>query len=142
MFSLDFTHRNHMHKGFEMKQPKSPLSNIQQELLQLFSHQLTESELSEVKELLASYMKKAKHAHDQTLKESTVEYLTSSTLKSNIAKQQISSLLNALPDDCTLEDIQYHLYVIEKVQRGLNSADTAGGISQEEAEKRLEKWLK
>jgi len=34
-------------------------------------------------------------------------------------------------DDCSLEDIQYHLYVIEKVRHGLESADTQGTISQE-----------
>ena len=56
------------------------------------------------------------------------------------AKVEVQSLLESLPDDCTLEDIQYHLYVIEKVERGLHAADTQGTISQEEAEKRLSKW--
>ncbi len=27
------------------------------------------------------------------------------------AKQDASALISALPDDCSLEDIQYHLYV-------------------------------
>ena len=31
------------------------------------------------------------------------------------AKNEVQSLLEKLPDDCTLEDIQYHLYVVEKV---------------------------
>jgi hypothetical protein len=57
------------------------------------------------------------------------------------AKQEVESLLSKLPDDCSLEDIQYHLYVIEKVRQGLESAETAGGISQEDAERRLSKWL-
>ena len=35
------------------------------------------------------------------------------------AKAEVESLLHKLPDDCSLEDIQYHLYVIEKVRRGL-----------------------
>ena len=30
------------------------------------------------------------------------------------AKSEFQQLLNTLPDDCSLEDIQYHLYVIEK----------------------------
>lgn len=29
-------------------------------------------------------------------------------------KEQVQSLLQQLPDDCSIEDIQYHLYVIEK----------------------------
>jgi hypothetical protein len=56
-------------------------------------------------------------------------------------KQQVESLLHNLPDNCSLEDTQYHLYVLEKVQRGLDEARTSGTLSQEEAEKRLGKWL-
>ena len=57
------------------------------------------------------------------------------------AKEEVESLLNKLPDNCSLEDIQYHLYVIEKVRSGLEVADSQGAISQEEAEERLGKWL-
>jgi len=53
----------------------------------------------------------------------------------------VTSLLSKLPDDCSLEDIQYHLYVIEKVYRGLEAAATQGTIPQEEAQKRLSQWL-
>jgi hypothetical protein len=56
-------------------------------------------------------------------------------------KQEVESLLERLPEDCTLEDIQYHLYVIEKVRSGLERADTEGAIEQDEAEARLAKWL-
>ena len=57
------------------------------------------------------------------------------------AKQEVESLLSKLPDDCSLEDIQYHLYVIEKVRQGLDAADSQATISQDEAEQRLDKWL-
>lgn len=57
------------------------------------------------------------------------------------AKQEVESLLNKLPDDCSLEDIQYHLYVIEKVRHGLEAADHKGGVTQDEAEQQLGKWL-
>lgn len=57
------------------------------------------------------------------------------------AKEEVESLLSKLPDDCSLEDIQYHLYVIEKVRHGLDVADTQGTLSQEEAEGQLSKWL-
>ena len=59
----------------------------------------------------------------------------------NTAKQEVRSLLQKLPDNCTLEDIQYHLYVIEKINRGLKRAKLEGGIPQQEAEKRLGKWI-
>lgn len=56
------------------------------------------------------------------------------------AKQEVEAMLRKLPDECTLEDIQYHLYVIEKVQRGIDAAEQRGAITQEEAEQRLAKW--
>jgi len=57
------------------------------------------------------------------------------------AKNEVQQLLNKLPDDCSLEDIQYHLYVIEKVRNGLEIADTQGTLSQDEVEQRFGKWL-
>lgn len=57
------------------------------------------------------------------------------------AKNNVEALLRILPDDCTLEDIQYHLYVLEKIQRGLEVADTQGTLTQEEVEQRLSKWI-
>jgi hypothetical protein len=57
------------------------------------------------------------------------------------AKHDVELLLRRLPDTCSLEDIQYHLYVLEKVRRGLDDAHEHGTISQEDAEARLRKWL-
>ena len=57
------------------------------------------------------------------------------------AKNNVEALLRMLPDDCTLEDIQYHLYVLEKIQRGLEVADTQETLTQEEVEQRLSKWI-
>jgi predicted transcriptional regulator len=56
-------------------------------------------------------------------------------------KQQVESLLHKLPDNCSVEDVQYHLYVLDKVRRGLEDAQASGTLSQEEAEKRLSQWL-
>jgi hypothetical protein len=56
------------------------------------------------------------------------------------AKKEVEALLNKLPDDCILEDIQYHLYVMEKIRRGIERAEKEGAIPQEEAERRLSKW--
>ncbi|HEY3767818.1 MAG TPA: hypothetical protein VGN44_04025 [Candidatus Angelobacter sp.] len=57
------------------------------------------------------------------------------------AKQEAQSLLERLPENCSIEDIQYHLYVLEKVRSGLADVEQNGGIPQEEAEARLNKWL-
>jgi hypothetical protein len=53
--------------------------------------------------------------------------------------EEPANLLNKLPDDCP--DIQYHLYVLAKVQQGLEAAKTEGTISQAIAEQHLSKWL-
>ena len=58
------------------------------------------------------------------------------------AKEEVESLLHKLPDSCSIEDIQYQLYVIEKVRHGLDAADEQGAITQEEVEGRLSEWLK
>ena len=57
------------------------------------------------------------------------------------AKEEVEALLGKLPDDCSIEDIQYHLYVIEKVRTVLEAADSRGTVPQEEVEQRLGKWL-
>ncbi len=57
------------------------------------------------------------------------------------AKREVEALLEKLPDECTLEDIQYHLYVLEKIRNGIAAAEEHGSVSQEEAEARLSKWI-
>jgi predicted transcriptional regulator len=58
------------------------------------------------------------------------------------AKQEVEQLLKNLPDDSSYEDIQYHLYVLEKIKRGQASIEQGRGIGHEEARERLSKWLK
>ena len=56
-------------------------------------------------------------------------------------KQEVGRLLNRLPDDCSLEDVQYHLYVLQKIEHGLKDAEEGRVYTQEEIEKRMAKWL-
>ena len=56
-------------------------------------------------------------------------------------KDEISSLLEKSPDDASYETIQYHLYLLGKVKRGLERADTERLIAHEDAKSRLAKWL-
>lgn len=56
-------------------------------------------------------------------------------------KEEVSSLLERLPDNTTIEDIQYHLYVMEKVRNGLGSIERDGGLTHQQVEERLSKWL-
>ncbi len=56
-------------------------------------------------------------------------------------KDEVHSLLEKLPEDASYEDIQYHLYVLEKVQRGQSRAEAEGAVSHGDAKARLGKWL-
>lgn len=57
-------------------------------------------------------------------------------------KQEISELLKRLPEDCSLEDVQYHLYVLQKIERGQKDAEEGRVHTQEEVEKTMARWLK
>jgi len=35
-----------------------------------------------------------------------------------VTKKDVQAMLKNLPDDCTVEDIQYQLYVMERSRRG------------------------
>ena len=57
------------------------------------------------------------------------------------AKEEVLELLEQLPEDASLEDIQYHIYVRQKIQRGLDAVREGKVINQEEAERRMGQWL-
>jgi predicted transcriptional regulator len=50
--------------------------------------------------------------------------------------------LDQLPDDTTLDDIQYHIYVRQKIDRGLDEVATGQTLSDEEFDARMATWLK
>jgi hypothetical protein len=56
-------------------------------------------------------------------------------------KSEVATMLEALPENSSFEDIQYHVYVLVKVRRGLERAETEGAVSHEDAKARLGKWL-
>ncbi|MBY9005984.1 MAG: hypothetical protein KGD63_04430 [Candidatus Lokiarchaeota archaeon] len=61
-------------------------------------------------------------------------------------KKEVIALIKKLPEEVTLDDIMYHLYVKKKILIGLQEVDQGKSIPHEEvmdnAKKRLEKWLK
>jgi predicted transcriptional regulator len=56
-------------------------------------------------------------------------------------KQFVQRLLDELPDEATFEDIQYHIYVQEAVQIGLDAAARGELVDQEEIERRMARWI-
>lgn len=57
------------------------------------------------------------------------------------AKKEAEAMIRALPDDASFEDIQYRLYVLEKIRKGIESAEKGGGVPHEQARERLAGWL-
>ncbi|MDA8017903.1 MAG: hypothetical protein MPN21_10690 [Thermoanaerobaculia bacterium] len=57
------------------------------------------------------------------------------------AKQHAQRVLDTLPDETSLEDIQYHLYVLQRVERGRQDIEAGRLIPQDEVERRMARWL-
>jgi predicted transcriptional regulator len=57
------------------------------------------------------------------------------------AKEDVRRILDQLPDSATLEDIQYHLYVRQKIERAIEEADNGHVVSHEEVEEQMKQWL-
>ena len=55
-------------------------------------------------------------------------------------KRAVLDLVKTLPDNCTLEDVQYQLYVRQKIERSMQAA-AEGRVHSHEVKKRLAKWL-
>ncbi len=56
------------------------------------------------------------------------------------SKEDLREILDRLPDDATLEEIQYQLYVRQKVERGLQDESDGRVISHEELKQRMVKF--
>ena len=56
-------------------------------------------------------------------------------------KQVARQILDSLPDDCSLEEIQYRLYVRQMVEEGRQDVRQGNVVSQQEIEQDLERWL-
>lgn len=54
-------------------------------------------------------------------------------------KKMVINILDNLPDSATLEDIQYHIYVQEKIQKALKAIDDWEIISQDEFDDKVKK---
>jgi len=56
-------------------------------------------------------------------------------------KQAVRDLLDRLPEDCTLDEVLYHLYVLQAVEAGLADSDAGRVVSHAEVADALRrKW--
>jgi hypothetical protein len=57
-------------------------------------------------------------------------------------KRQIIRMIEALPDDVTTDQVMEELYFKLQVDAGLQELDDGKGISMEDVEPRMSRWLK
>ena len=57
-------------------------------------------------------------------------------------KQEMLKAIEELPNDASLEDGIERLYLIRKIKRGISQADNGKLVTQDEARRRMEEWLK
>lgn len=57
------------------------------------------------------------------------------------AKDEVLEILKNVPDDASLEEIQYRIYVRQKIDRGLEDVRNGRTISHKEMEARMARWL-
>jgi len=57
------------------------------------------------------------------------------------AKTKAEKIIKNLPDSSSFEDIQYHLYIAEKLSKARQQIKAGQVHTQEEVEKRLDKWI-
>ena len=55
-------------------------------------------------------------------------------------KQVLLEAVQALPDDASFEDIEYHLYVRARIEEGLRAANEGRVVPHEEVKLRMAEW--
>jgi hypothetical protein len=71
----------------------------------------------------------------------TAEAAVSFYAMATTAKQDVRRVLDGLPEEASLEDIQYHLYVLQRIERGREDVEAGRVLPQDEVEQRLARWL-
>ena|SRR5690349_14921585 len=56
-------------------------------------------------------------------------------------KDDVAALLSRLPDDCSFEDVQYHLSVLAKVRNGIAHADRGDTVEDADVDAVLSRWI-
>jgi hypothetical protein len=57
------------------------------------------------------------------------------------AKQVVQEVMNSLPDDCTLDDISYGLYLRRKLDRANRAIEEGRVHSYEEGKEIVQSWF-
>jgi predicted transcriptional regulator len=60
---------------------------------------------------------------------------------SNSIKDEVISLIKKLPEDTTLEEIMYHLYVRQQIMEGLQDIEQGKVYSLKEIKEMSKQWI-
>ena len=55
-------------------------------------------------------------------------------------KQDVLDLVQQMPDEIDIEELQYRLYVLEKLRRSEESIRAGRVVSHEEAKRQMDEW--
>lgn len=59
----------------------------------------------------------------------------------SVAKEKMLKVLQGLPEETTVEEAMERLFLLYKIERGIQQADAGQKVSHEEAKRRMRKWL-
>ena len=57
------------------------------------------------------------------------------------AKERIVEAIQQLPEEATIGDAIEQLYLLYKIERGIDQANSGQQVLQEEARKRMARWM-
>jgi predicted transcriptional regulator len=58
-----------------------------------------------------------------------------------LTREQMLKAIQDLPPDATVEDAVERLYLLDKIERGLAEVEAGKTVSQDEARRRMARWL-
>lgn len=56
-------------------------------------------------------------------------------------KAKMERLIHNLPEEASIEEAMEKLYLLYKIEKGIQQADAGNTVSHEDAKKRLQEWL-
>jgi predicted transcriptional regulator len=56
-------------------------------------------------------------------------------------KAEVQRILESVPDDASFEEIQYRIYVCQRIKRGLKDIEKGRLLTQKEVERRMARWV-
>ena len=63
------------------------------------------------------------------------------SITTTVNKEEVFEALKSLPEENALPEALERLYILYKIQKGIEAAEEGNTISHEEAKQRLRKWL-